>query len=235
MTADSRAFARDAAPTPPDERRVAFARSAAILALEGLQPPSGWAEFRAGVIDGSCTLGQAIVAITGERRGLPDVPRPSAVGIERYVDPVTKVSYNKLGLRRRSELAAADYKMCDVRLMQLMLEPIRGLYDLDHLERLHRHVFTDLYDWAGEYRTINFSRTLNAEPGWRARFASVDEISAVVASVRQDLGIWNTLKGLALSTFEYGVSLETQSQLTHDHAEAVNAFVEKRKPVWTGR
>ncbi|GAB4036873.1 MAG: enoyl-CoA hydratase/isomerase family protein [Rubrivivax sp.] len=45
----------------------------------------------------------------------------------------------------------------------------------------------------------------------------------------------HTLKALALSTFEYGVSLETQSQLTRDHAEAVAAFVEKRKPAFTGR
>ena len=45
----------------------------------------------------------------------------------------------------------------------------------------------------------------------------------------------HTLKGLALATFEYGVSLETQSQLTRDHAEAVNAFIEKRRPAFTGR
>lgn len=45
----------------------------------------------------------------------------------------------------------------------------------------------------------------------------------------------HTLRQLALSTFEYGVSLETQSQLTRDHAEAVQAFVEKRRPVFTGR
>lgn len=45
----------------------------------------------------------------------------------------------------------------------------------------------------------------------------------------------HTLRQLALSTFEYGVSLETQSQLTHDHAEAVQAFVERRRPVFTGR
>ena len=45
----------------------------------------------------------------------------------------------------------------------------------------------------------------------------------------------HTLKGLALATFEFGVSLETQSQLTHDHAEAVQAFIDKRAPVWTGR
>jgi enoyl-CoA hydratase len=45
----------------------------------------------------------------------------------------------------------------------------------------------------------------------------------------------HTLKNLALSTFEFGVSLETQSQLTRDHAEAVDAFIEKRAPNYTGR
>jgi enoyl-CoA hydratase len=45
----------------------------------------------------------------------------------------------------------------------------------------------------------------------------------------------HTLKQLALATFEYGVSLETQSQLTHDHSEAVNAFIERRAPNFTGR
>jgi enoyl-CoA hydratase len=45
----------------------------------------------------------------------------------------------------------------------------------------------------------------------------------------------HTLKNLALSTFEFGVSLETQSQLTRDHQEAVEAFIEKRKPRYTGR
>ena len=45
----------------------------------------------------------------------------------------------------------------------------------------------------------------------------------------------HTLKQLALATFEYGVSLETQSQLTHDHAEAVEAFIARRPPVFTGR
>ena len=45
----------------------------------------------------------------------------------------------------------------------------------------------------------------------------------------------HTLRQLALATFEYGISLETQSQLTRDHAEAVDAFIGRREPVFQGR
>lgn len=201
MTAESRSAARAAPFTTPNERRKAFDRSTAILALEGLEAPAGWDEVRAEVVAGTRSIGEAIVAVTGERRGLPDQPRPRAVGIDRYIDPVTKIAYNRFGLRRRSELAAADYKITDVRMAQLLLDPMRGRYDLEHLERLHRHIYADLYDWAGELRTINFSRGLNAEPGWKARFAPVEEIATMAGSVRHDLGIWNTLNGLAHADF----------------------------------
>jgi cell filamentation protein len=201
MTAELRGAGRVADSSTRDERRAAFARSAAILALEGSPCPDAWTDVRAEVIDGGLSLGAALVSITGERRGLPDLPRPQATGMDRYVDPVTKVGYNKLGLRRRSELGAADYRLTDIRLAQLALEPVRGCYDLDHLQRLHRHVFADLYDWAGEYRAINFSRALNSEPGWKARFAPVEEVGAVALAVRAQFGIWNTLNGLARADF----------------------------------
>lgn len=176
---------------------MAHARAAAILGLESLRAPAGWDAVRTALIDGTLTPAAALVAVTGERRGLPDVPRPRASGLDRYVDPVTRVSYNKLGLRRPGEVAAVDYKLAELRLAQLMLAPLRGRCDLEHLERVHRHLFSDLYDWAGEHRTINFSRGLHTEPEWKARFAPVEQIVQVAASVRHDLGIWNTLNGLA--------------------------------------
>lgn len=71
-----------------------------------------------------------------------------------------------------------------------------------------------------------------------------DKVAALVASLLKmppfalrgtKKAINHTLRQLALATFEYGVSLETQSQLTRDHAEAVAAFVERRRPAFTGR
>jgi cell filamentation protein len=36
-----------------------------------------------------------------------------------------------------------------------MSQPIpRGFFDLVHLRAIHRHLFQDVYDWAGELRTV---------------------------------------------------------------------------------
>jgi enoyl-CoA hydratase len=87
-----------------------------------------------------------------------------------------------------------------------------------------------------------------ARLGLISRAVSADRLDAEIESLVARLAampplalrgtkraINHTLKGLALSTFEFGVSLETQSQLTRDHAEAVEAFIGRRTPVFTGR
>ena len=45
----------------------------------------------------------------------------------------------------------------------------------------------------------------------------------------------HTLRMLAQGTMENGFLLETLSHLTHDHSEALDAFLEKRKPKFEGR
>ena len=34
----------------------------------------------------------------------------------------------------------------------------RGSFDLDHLKAIHRHLFQDIYDWAGKLRTVEISK-----------------------------------------------------------------------------
>lgn len=37
-------------------------------------------------------------------------------------------------------------------------DPPRGNFDLDHLRAIHRHLFQDVYDWAGELREIEIAK-----------------------------------------------------------------------------
>ena len=45
----------------------------------------------------------------------------------------------------------------------------------------------------------------------------------------------HTIRMLAQGTMENGLLLETLSHLTRDHGEAIDAFMSKRKPQFTGR
>lgn len=40
-------------------------------------------------------------------------------------------------------------------MLELIERPVAGSYDLAHLKAIHRHLFQDVYDWAGELRTVN--------------------------------------------------------------------------------
>lgn len=76
-----------------------------------------------------------------------------------YSDPETGVFYNKLGLRSEAELADAERAITRVRLAELTAHPLRPSFDLGHLRAIHRHLFSDLYNWAGELRSIDIAKT----------------------------------------------------------------------------
>lgn len=52
----------------------------------------------------------------------------------------------------------AETSLVSVRLYQLYENPIKGNFDYDHLCNIHRHIFQDLYGWAGETRTVNIAK-----------------------------------------------------------------------------
>jgi cell filamentation protein len=62
---------------------------------------------------------------------------------------------NKLGITDRQQLATAEADLTACRLAELRTAPIRGGFDSVHLQEIHRHVYQDLYDWAGELRRVD--------------------------------------------------------------------------------
>jgi cell filamentation protein len=65
----------------------------------------------------------------------------------------TDVLRNKFGIRRQSELRAAEYAATDRRQTEIFLgKGPAGKFDKEHLKALHRHIFQDVYEWAGHTR-----------------------------------------------------------------------------------
>lgn len=83
----------------------------------------------------------------------------------RFADDVycyagTDVLVNRLGIRDQAVLQLVERDLSADRQAQILSRPCIELngFGLDTLSRLHRHLFQDVYDWAGKVRTIDISK-----------------------------------------------------------------------------
>jgi cell filamentation protein len=70
-----------------------------------------------------------------------------------YLYPGTDVLKNVPDLRDAEQLAAFEALNTAARVYELLQNPIDGGFDLAHLNAIHKHVFQDVFTWAGELRT----------------------------------------------------------------------------------
>ena len=69
--------------------------------------------------------------------------------------PDYTVLRNRLDIRDAPALEAAEREL----VAQRLLEPVpAGDFDLAHLKAIHRHLFQDVYAWAGEVRTVEVAK-----------------------------------------------------------------------------
>jgi cell filamentation protein len=67
-----------------------------------------------------------------------------------YLYPETRVLKNLPGIKDAHELEVFEAVATSGRIAELRFAPILGLFDVVHLQRIHRHIFQDLYSWAGD-------------------------------------------------------------------------------------
>lgn len=77
-----------------------------------------------------------------------------------YVYPGTEVLINKLNIRDKENLDSAENELTVARLAMINENnPIKGNYDYQHLKAYHKYIFQDIYDWAGEQRTVDIEKS----------------------------------------------------------------------------
>ena len=121
-----------------------------------------------------------------------DISRYSVEDI--YCYPGSSVLSNKLGLKDQDQLDQYEAEITALRLVELQEKPIKGHFDLDHLKKLHFQIFQDVYDWAGEIRTVDISRGAS-------RFAHAQYIESAAKTLFVNLKKENELKGLGVDDF----------------------------------
>lgn len=75
-----------------------------------------------------------------------------------YCYSQSDVLQNSFGFRVQNDLSKAEARITVLRLDQLQRRPVVGRFDLDHLKEIHRHIFRDVYPWAGQLRTVSMSK-----------------------------------------------------------------------------
>lgn len=107
-----------------------------------------------------------------------------------YSYPGTNVLRNLPGIKDPEQLADFEYSMATLREIQQIENPIRGDFDLKHLQAIHKELFKDVYDWAGEIRTVGISKggSSFAPPALIEQYGN----STVFADLKKD----NLLQGM---------------------------------------
>ena len=81
------------------------------------------------------------------------------------IDAITEDCYegtscliNKLGIKDDEKLKEFEAAVTFAKASELETQPISDAFDVEHYKAIHKFLFEDIYDWAGEYRTINMSK-----------------------------------------------------------------------------
>jgi len=115
-------------------------------------------------------------------------------GKDHYLDPETGILRNKLSITDEDDLKKAEASLAAWRSFQLAEKPLEGHFDLEHLRAIHKHLFSDLYEWAGELRDIDLARG-------NSYFASHTHITGAAQPIFDQLANEGHLQGLDVPRF----------------------------------
>ena len=75
-----------------------------------------------------------------------------------YCYPDSSVLKNKLNIEDEKALNEAEREITAIKILELIDKPLKGELNFDYIKRLHKHLFSDIYDWAGELRRTDISK-----------------------------------------------------------------------------
>ena len=130
-----------------------------------------------------------------------------------YEDPKTGTPFNRLGIDDKETLHLRETMAVAKRLLQLRKKPIEGEFDPSHLQAIHKHLLQDVYDWAGQFRTMSMRNSRSRVP-----FAEPEEIVPKLQAISDRLKEQDLLAGLSKDQFSMKAA-----QLLRD-INAVHAF-----------
>lgn len=127
------------------------------------------------------------------------MPKYPADSKDPYLDPVTGILRNRLGISDQAALDRMEATFAMVRSYELdTAAPSRpgatDRFDLAHLQSVHRRLFGDVYSWAGELRSVDIVKG-------QTRFAHAGAIESAGQQLFNQLAREQHLRGLDADEF----------------------------------
>jgi len=86
------------------------------------------------------------------------MPQYSLDPIAANCYPGTTVLINKFGIRDEETLLQAETEVTHEAAARWESMPEKSTFDFEHYKAIHKHLFHDLYDWAGQTRSVDISK-----------------------------------------------------------------------------
>lgn len=92
--------------------------------------------------------------------------------------PGTKTLINNLGIRDADQLAQVEKSITAAATYDLLkLNPVKGGFDLEHMQEIHRRLMGEVYPWAGQVR--DFPLFKKRPDGFTTEFSRPEEIEVL--------------------------------------------------------
>lgn len=112
-----------------------------------------------------------------------------------YVYPGTRTLKNLRDLRDVDELRVFETRASFARLRELQERPIVGNFDRAHLQAIHKHIFQDVFEWAGKLRTVEIAKP--GSPFFAFQRFIVTSLDTLTAQIKAE----GHLRGLSADDF----------------------------------
>lgn len=106
----------------------------------------------------------------------------------------TSCLINKFDIKDETVLKELETTITLTKIIEYSLNPLFNTFDVQHYKEIHKYLFGDIYDWAGEYRTVDMSKKGTA-------FANADSIENLMSKCFERLNNKNLFQGLNFDDF----------------------------------
>ncbi|WMJ77881.1 Fic family protein [Sedimentibacter sp. MB35-C1] len=108
-----------------------------------------------------------------------------------YVYESTDTLINRLNIKDNEMLMKVEKEFTTIRMKQIIDDEdgklIKGDYDYEHLKSFHKYIFQDIYEWAGQKRTVDIEKSEIALNGIDFQYSPVDNIEEEITKSLKEL------------------------------------------------